>query len=163
MNEVTAKSPAECTATEVEDFASLVLAGGEVGSQGLIGRVAKAEGLGFLRRQGCLVGVAGLKKPEASYRSRVSTSAKFVLSREAFPFELGWVFVMPSARGAKLSLPLCALLVAWAGTGGIFATSRTSNAGMHATLAKLGFLRVGEEWQSKQVKEALCLFVRNAA
>jgi predicted GNAT family N-acyltransferase len=163
MNDVTAKSPAECSATELEDFVSLVLAGGEVSPQGLADRAANAASLSFLRRNGCLVGVAGLKRPEASYRTRIASSAKFALSHEALPLELGWVFLMPSARGSKLSLPLCAPLVQAAGAAGIFATSRSSNAGMHATLRKLGFLRVGEEWLSKQVKENLCLFVRAAA
>jgi len=163
MNQVTAKSPADCGAAELHDFVSLVLQGGEVSTHGLAERVANARSLSFLRRDGSLVGVAGLKRPEASYRRRVSLSAQFELSQESLPLELGWVFLLISARGAKLSLPLCEPLIQTAGSAGIFATSRASNAGMHATLAKLGFRRTGKEWFSKQAAQMLCLFVRDAA
>ena len=163
MSQVTAKSPTDCGAAELHDFVSLVLQGGEVSPHGLSERVANARGLSFLRRDGSLVGVAGLKKPEDSYRHRISFSAKFDLSQESFPLELGWVFLLISARGAKLSLPLCEPLIQAAGGAGIFATSRASNSGMHATLAKLGFRRAGEGWFSKQAAQKLSLFVRDAA
>jgi hypothetical protein len=107
-----------------------------------------------------LLGVAGLKRPELSYRKRVEKAARAALSESAFPFELGWVFILPSARGAKQSLPLCQPVVAAAGTSGIFATSRVSKLGMHITLGKLGFNRVGVEWASKQTEENLFLFTR---
>jgi hypothetical protein len=163
MNQVTAKSPADCDAAEVRDFVSLVLQGGEVSPHGLSQRVAGARILSFLRRDGSLAGVAGLKRPEASYRRRISFSAKFELSQELLPLELGWVFLLISARGAKLSLPLCESLVQAAGSAGIFATSRASNVGMQATLTKLGFRGVGEEWFSKQTAQKLSLFVRDAS
>jgi predicted GNAT family N-acyltransferase len=163
MDEVTAISPDGCSASEVSDFVALVLAGGEVSENGLETRVANAKCLGFLRRKGCLVGVAGLKQPEDNYRNRTASNAKVALPLEAFPFELGWVFIMQSARGAKLSGPLCESVLAAVGTAGVFATSRSTNFGMHATLKKLGFQRAGVEWPSKQTKENLCLFVKNAA
>ena len=163
MNEFSAISPDKCSTIEVDDFVALVLAGGEVSSRGLASRVANARCLGFLRREGCLVGVAGLKRPETSYRNRIASSSKVSLPQKALPFELGWVFIMPSARGAKLSLPLCEPVVAAAGSAGVFATSRASNGGMHSTLSKLGFQRVGADWPSKQANENLCLFIKNAA
>lgn len=162
MNKVSAISPEQCSAAELDDFVSLVLAGGEVSANGLASRVASAECLGFLRREGCLVGVAGLKRPESSYRNRVASSSKVAISQKALPFELGWVFIAPNARGAKLSLPLCEPVVAAAGSAGVFATSRSSNLGMHATLLKLGFQQLGAAWPSKQANENLCLFVKNA-
>ncbi|SCX72510.1 N-acetyltransferase [Variovorax sp. EL159] len=162
MNQVTVKSPADCGAAELRDFVSLVIQGGEVSPLGLSERVANARSLSFLRRDGALVGVAGLKRPEASYRRRISLRAQLELSEDSLPLELGWVFLLFSVRGARLSLPLCEPLIQAAGCAGIFATSRTSNVGMHATLAKLGFRRVGEDWFSKQATQKLCLFVRDA-
>ena len=106
MIEVTAHSPADCTEADLADFASLVLAGGEVSANGLPTRVANAKCLGFLRSDGLLVGVAGLKRPEMSYRNRIAASSKVAIAQDVLPFELGWVFIAPSARGAKLSLPL---------------------------------------------------------
>ena len=163
MNTFVAKPPSEFSTAEIEDFISFVLAGGEVTPNGLREQVTKAECLAFLRRDKCLVGVAGLKNPRSSYRTKVQNSSHIKLSRAAFPFELGWVFILPSARGAKLSLPLCQPVVEAAGSAGVFATSRAGNSGMQTTLKKLGFQHSGAEWKSKQNPENLMLFIRNAA
>jgi hypothetical protein len=138
--QVVVRSPDEFGDREIDDLVAFVLAGGEVSPRGLRDRVMKAHCLAFMRRDGCLLGVAGLKRPEPSYRARVAKSAGVPLPRESFEFELGWVFILPSARGAKLSFPLCESVVRGAADGaGVFATSRANNAGMHATLQKLGF------------------------
>jgi hypothetical protein len=163
MSLVIAKPPAEFSNTEIAAFLSLVHAGGEVATRNLEVRVKNARCLGFLRNGESLVGVAGLKQPELGYRARVEKSSGVPLSSEAFPFELGWVFILPSARGAKFSFPLCAPVVAAAGASGVFATSRSGNFGMHSTLGKLGFARVGVEWPSKQSNENLSLFIKPAA
>jgi hypothetical protein len=163
MQTVVARSPESFSAQEIEDFVAFVLAGGEVTSQRLKERVTRAKCIAFLRIGQCLTGVAGLKRPEPAYRSRVQKGAKFSLSQESFPYELGWVFILPSARGGKLSLPLCQPVVAAASASGVFATSRTKNKGMHATLEKLGFGCVGSAWASKQNEDNLMLFVKNAA
>lgn len=156
------RSPQACSALEIDDFVAFVLAGGEVSPKGLRNRVANAERIAFLRRGHCLLGVAGLKRPELSYRNRIEKASTVPLSSSAFPFELGWVFILPSARGAKQSLPLCQPVVAAAGTSGVFATSRRSKLGMHITLGKLGFKRTGVEWASKQNEENLLLFTKSS-
>ena len=162
MNTIVAKSPRQFSSEEIDDFVSFVLAGGEVTAAGLRDHAMKAECIAFLRNANCLVGVAGLKLPRSTYRARVQTSSRFLISEEAFPFELGWVFILPSMRGSKLSLPLCQPVVAAAGSSGVFATSRAKNIGMHTTLKNLGFEQVGTEWRSRQTRENLMLFVRDA-
>ncbi|WP_299786707.1 hypothetical protein [Ramlibacter sp.] len=159
---VVARSPTEFGDREIDDFVAFVLAAGEVSPVGLRDRVMRAHTVAFLRRDECLLGVAGLKRPEPSYRARVAKSAGLSLPREEFEFELGWIFILPSARGTKLSFPLCEPVIQAAGDAGIFATSRASNTGMHVTLKKLGFSRKGAEWPSKQVDENLQLFVNHA-
>ena len=162
MDPVVARPPDEFSSTEIEDFMALVLAGGEVAPQGLKKHVLDARCIAFLRSGECLVGVAGLKRPRATYRQRVQKSSNFALSETEFPFELGWVFILPSARGANLSLPLCQSLISEVSKSKIFATSAEGNLSMHATLKKLGFARVGSAWASKQNEGRLLLFVRNA-
>jgi hypothetical protein len=157
MQPVLARSPNSFSAEEIDDFVAFVLAGCEVTSLDLRQRVTDAQCIAFLRVGQCLTGVAGLKQPKSAYRSRVQKGAKFSLSQVAFPFELGWVFILPSARGGKLSLPLCQPHVAAAGVAGIFATSRADNMGMHAALRKLGFECVGAEWASTQSEGNLVL------
>lgn len=159
---VCAAEPGAFAPEEIDDFVALVLAGGEVEPNGLRGRVLKAEHIAFLRENDCLLGVGGLKKPSDHYRTEVEQGSKTKLSVEGVPFELGWVFILPSARNRKLSFPLCRALVSAANGKGIFATSRSNNDGMHRTLRKLGFVRVGEEWPSQQNDGNLALFLKNA-
>lgn len=161
-HEVIWKVPKDCSEVEIADFVSLVLAGGEVTAHGLGDRVLRAECISYLRYKSCLVGVAGLKRPSQNHRSEVSRWSGLTLPEVSYPFELGWVFILPSARGKKLSLPLCTPLVEIAGSHGLFATSKTDNRGMHMTLQKLGFVSAGASYKSAHGDHRLQLFVRVA-
>jgi len=152
--------PNECSDKEIEDFAALVAAGGEVELEGLEARVRSAICLVFLSLGPCLVGVAGLKKPSERHRKEVSDASGVSLPAAQVPYELGWVFVMPSARGKRFSVELTRAAVDAAAGAGLFATSRTDNANMHATLMKFGFKEVGKKWRSKRGRHSLMLFMR---
>lgn len=154
--------PGAFSGTEIDGFVALVLAGGEVSPAGLRDLVVAASQLAFARTQACLVGVGGLKRPRDSYRGRIEQSSGTNLDAEKFPYELGWVFVLPSARGRRLSGEICTPLLRFAGVGGVFATSDTKNQAMHKTLARLGFERAGKEWRSRENEGHLALFVRHA-
>ena len=154
------RDPHECTAMQLADFKALILAGGEVIQEGLDDRIRSAVRLVFLSVGCCLSGIAALKRPLESYRRGVADKSGIALSEEDYPFELGWVFVMPSARGRRFSLDLTSAAVAAASTSGVFATSRTDNAGMHATLARCGFLPAGKPYPSGRGKHQLQLFLR---
>lgn len=159
---VCAASPQEFQPKEIDDFVAFVLTGGEVTGARLRERVMRAPCISYLRSKDCLLGVAGLKSPEQGYRARVEKNSKTALSEAEFPYELGWVFILPSARDRKMSFPLCQPLVTAAKGAGVFATSRTTLKGMHRTLEKLGFVRVGSEWPSKENDGNLALFLRHA-
>lgn len=141
---------------------AFVLAGGEVTPDGLRGRVMQAPQIAFLRERECLLGVGGLKTPSENHRREVERDSKMALNAGEFPFELGWVFILPSARDRKLSPPLCRPLVAASKGSGIFATSRTNKGSMHRTLEKLDFARAGSEWPSKENDGNLALFLKHA-
>lgn len=155
------KEPSSCTGAELSGFVDFVVAGGEVAPGGLLGRVKRAGLLSFLRLDGQLIGVAGLKKPSANHRTEVSVGSGVELTTPDFGLELGWVFVAAEARGG-MSILLCRPLIAAAETEGIFATSRTNNLAMHSTLSKLGFVRMGCEWPSALGADTLCLLVKSA-
>jgi hypothetical protein len=159
---VCAASPGKFQPKEIDDFVAFVLAGGEVTSHGLKARIVRAECISYLRNDDCLLGVAGLKSPDQGYRARVEKHSETKLPEKEFPYELGWVFILPSARDRKQSFPLCQPLVIAAKGAGIFATSRTTLKGMHRTLEKLGFVRTGSEWPSKENDGNLLLFLRHA-
>jgi hypothetical protein len=160
---VCAGKPAAFAPGEIDDFVALVLAGGEVDSKPLKELVLKAQQIAFLREDNCLLGVGGLKNPTGTHRRDVQQKSNVPLDIDSVPFELGWVFILPSARGRKLSFPLCRILVAAANGSGIYATSGTGNAGMHSTLKKLGFVRSGSEWPSRLTDGTLALFLKPAS
>ena len=160
---VAARKPRECHDTEIADFMALVMAGGEVTPNGLEGRVRSAACLAFLTIGCCLSGVAALKRPEASYRKRVAAGSGIALPEAELPYELGWVFVMPNARGRGFSADLTRAALSGADDDGVFATSRTENDAMHATLAKFHFTIAGRPYPSGRGGHRLQLFVRRNA
>lgn len=158
--QVVSRSPGDCHDSEIKDFMALVLAGGEVTPNGLEDRIRSAVSLVFLTIGCCLCGVAALKRPEASYQRQVSSKSGVPLPEREFSYELGWLFIMPSARGRRFSVDLTRVALSGVATDGVFATSRTDNAGMHATLAKFGFLSAGRPWASARGDHQLQLFIR---
>lgn len=155
--------PASFTEMEIDDFVAFVVAGGEVIPRGLRERVLAAEQLAFVRESSCLLGVGGLKRPSENHRNEVGIGSGIPISALEFPFELGWVFVLPSARCRKFSFTLCQPLVAAAQGAGVFATSQSTRYAMHSTLAKFGFSQYGTSWPSMRDDGRLLLFLRHAA
>jgi predicted GNAT family N-acyltransferase len=163
MPDVIVKNPNEFSNLEIGYFIACVRAGGEVSIQGLVERIRNAAALVFAKIDGGFVGIAALKRPQASYRRSVSSRCDVELSAAEFPFELGWVFVSPEARSQGLSLSLSQAALSRSGGSGVFATSRTDNIPMHRSLAKLGFHQVGNPYPSGRAKHLLQVFVRPGA
>lgn len=163
MLELIVGSPAKFSNLEIGDFIALVCAGDEVSTQGLVERIHNAAALVFARIDGELVGVAALKRPQPSYRSRISSISGALLPAAEFPFELGWVSVSPEARGQGLSFSMSDAALGQSGGARVFATSHVDNIAMHRSLAKLGFQRVGDPYPSSQANRLLQVFVRHAA
>src|SRR4051794_40035143 len=78
---------------ERAEFAALVRKGGEVFSEGLEARIDRAARLVFLRHGEGLIGIAAVKNPHPGYRAKIARNAGVELPAEAFPYELGWVYV----------------------------------------------------------------------
>src|SRR5882762_2464192 len=122
-----AGEPHEFHDNEIRDFMALVIVGGEVTRSGLEDRIRSAPRLVFLYLGHKLTGIAALKRPDAGYRYNVSSKSGVPVALSAFPYELGYMFVVPSARGRGLSLDLARSALSGAGNGGVFATSRIDN------------------------------------
>ena len=158
---VTVKKPSNCSSAELQDFAYLVLEGGEVTDLGLEERIRKAQSLVFLTEGNSINGIAAVKKPALSYRRGVFQKAQASIEPRLFPLELGWVYVVPSSRGAGFSkMLLRAALLATCGYG-IFATSRSDNTRMHNALKAYGFSGLGTAYASVRGNHHLSLFVSN--
>jgi GNAT superfamily N-acetyltransferase len=157
------KSGTACSQAEFGAYVAYVRAGGEVSLQGLGDRIREAPVLAFAYISGLLVGIAALKNPRVSYRSRISKGIGFPLPISAFPFELGWVYVSPEARRQGISASLLQAVLAAHSANGVFATTRTDNEPMQRSLNKLGFAAVGSAYLSGRGKHSLQVFVRHAA
>ena len=157
---ISLKTPPECSASELADFATFVRAGGEVLSVGLDKRIAAAQALLFVCDDECLLGIAALKKPTLNYRASVFKKSSATLKPEGFHLELGWIFVLPSSRGKGLSHQLVNAAVAHAGRTQIFATSRRDNRAMHNSLLTAGFVKHGSEYPSRDGTSKVELFIR---
>lgn len=152
--------PKNCTTAEIADFCALVRQGEEVQEDGLKGRVKKAAALVFLRTNGELVGVAGLKCPAKSHRDKVFSKAGVPDVAEAFELELGWVFIPKAHRQKGYARVLSAAALSQNDRQATFATTRADNVAMQKTLEHLGFRRLGDSWPSTQTKiTRLVLFV----
>lgn len=160
---ISAKKPNKCSVAELQDFAAFVLAGGEVTAIGLEARIKKAEKLIFLEQDSCLKGIAAVKNPEKNYKERVFRKAQATVEAKQFLFELGWVFVLPSSRGAGFSHKLVEAALSVASGQATFATSRADNVPMHRVLKAHSFSCHGKAYASSRGKQQLVLFVRNAA
>lgn len=161
--QVVARDPKDCHDTEIKDFMGLVLKGGEVAPKGLEERIRSAVSLVFLTIDCCLCGVAAIKSPNAEYRENVSSKSGIPLPEDEFPYEFGWVFIIPSAQGQKFSRNLTQVALSAAGAKGVFATSCTNNERIQATLKKFDFVSAGSHWTSKRGDYKLQLFIRSAA
>jgi GNAT superfamily N-acetyltransferase len=159
---IESKPPHQFSSEQVDEFEQAVREGGEVEPAGLRDRLMSAQALVLLREERKLAAVAALKTPLAAYRTRVSESAGVELPAETYPFELGWVYVYPFARGRKYSQAVSSEALSKNDGRGVFATSRADNAAMHATLTRLGFRPAGSPYRSQRGDQALQLFLRPA-
>lgn len=155
------KAPSECSPSELAAFAACVREGGEVASDGLDELIQNATRLVFCQNESGLIGVAAIKNPRDSYRFKISKRANVQLARDTWPHELGWVFVVPSGRGQGLSKSLVACATDNLGSA-VFATSRTDNVYMHATLRGVGFVAMGDPYKSDKGEHSLQLFALDA-
>jgi hypothetical protein len=154
------KHPGCCWPEERQLFHDMVVLGGEVTSDGFLGRIERAERLIFCRSGQLVVGVAGLKKAGQHYRADTGKKADLDLSEERWPLEFGWAFICPGARGKGLSHRMLAT-----GLDGIsvpvFATSRADNPHMHAPLRAAGFVQAGREYRSDRHGGPMLVFQRS--
>jgi GNAT superfamily N-acetyltransferase len=162
LSTIESRPPGEFSPKEVDEFEQAIREGGEVDPRGLRSRLMSARALVLLREAGRPAAIAALKSPALAYRTRVSISADVEIAVAHYPFELGWVYVSPFARGRKYSHAVSSEALSKSDGRGVFATSRVDNVAMHATLRRLGFARAGTPYRSQLGDQQLQLFLWQA-
>jgi len=153
--------PADCTAQALGEFEKLVVEGGAVNPQGLTQRIQNASRLLFLRApDGQLIGTGALKHPRPEYRNKVFADAQATASADQYPVELGWVVVVKSYQGRRLSTRIVNELLGFAKNENIFATTRADGRVLSFAF-DCGFKINGKPFSSGQGYD-LVLYLRNA-
>lgn len=160
--DIVADAPAAFTPNERACLRALVAMGGEVDGSALRTNIENAKALVFGRISGELKAVAALKQPQASYRKTIGAKAAFDLDEESYPYELGYVFVLPEARRRGGSYRLVASALEHADGRAVFATARIDNEGMLRTLDRSDFVPAGVDYLGRG-KRMIRLLVRASA
>jgi hypothetical protein len=122
------KSPVDCSAAEIREFIALLGSSGTVDASGLDRLVARANKLAFLREDGKLIGIAGLKNPRKSYVKRIGAPRDTV--------EIGWLYISHGKRSFSKVVRLVVDLLKTV-RGNLFAT--TKNKSIAAIAKRAGF------------------------
>ncbi|MBH8576846.1 hypothetical protein I8752_28430 [Nostocaceae cyanobacterium CENA369] len=154
---IVVKNPHSCSAKEIEEFICLISAGEEVSLLNLESRVLSAQNLVFLYEEHSLQGIIAVKCPSHGYRNYVSSMSSISLDDYKILFELGWLFVVPTARGGNYATQLIRSAMLSIDGEGIFATSRRRN--IVYMLSKFGFMQVGNIYPSSCNTQMLQLFI----
>jgi GNAT superfamily N-acetyltransferase len=144
---IEAKPPDKWQPVERAAFEALVAKGGEVETNGLSARIMSAYRLVLAFDDDKLVGVGALKHPKG-HRDTVARESNVPLNAKDYPLELGWFYVEERLRKAGIASDMLSKLMLDV-TAGVYATSHTSNKGMHKVLQRSGFEPAGRIYESK--------------
>jgi len=159
---IVVKHPKACSDAEIDQFSAKVADGGEV-TDGIRQRARRAFRLGMVFYEEAVVGTAALKKPAASYRTKVFKKAGSQLNPTGYLYELGWIFLDAPHRKKGQMTRLINELLQVSKDSALFATTRASNDIMQEMLSQMKFVQDGVEYKSDQnPTETLKLFVRAA-
>lgn len=129
---------------------NLIKEGGEVGSKSLAKNLTNARLIVTVSKGGAAKGVGVLKRPQMSYRKKISAKTGLPLEESEYPYELGYVFIRPELRRRGISHAVIAALLDHDDGRGVFATVRTNNAAMRFGLSRAGFVACGFTYLSER-------------
>ena len=150
--EILAGAPHEFGDDERTAFDKLVRKAGEVSGDVLEGNIRNAKALVVGVYRGCVQGTAALKRPQASYRTRIGGKTGVDIADDKYPYELGYVVLAPEMRGRGLSHQLVSKALEYASRKGVFATTRIDNVPMLATLARAGFSPARKDYAGHETR-----------
>lgn len=150
--------PLELSPALLDQVEGLIRRGGEVATGGLAARIRSAEAVGYAAREGEMVAVGALKRPQSGYRSKAFKSAEVPLEGWSDALELGWLFVQPHFRDRGLGSRIARELVEYS-SGPLYATVRSANVRMIHILEQMGFRRGGNCYQGEQSGESVALLL----
>ena len=125
--------------------------------EGLEQRIRRAHRLIYLFSGERLIGVAAVKRPAQQYQRRIFEQAGCGKCVDAYPFEFGWLFVLPGARGGNHVDRLAGAGREAAGGQGLFATVRADGRALLRIARRNGYVPLGRPYRSHNSGERLAL------
>jgi predicted GNAT family N-acyltransferase len=159
LNDLVARTPAQCTHHEIKAFSLLASNGGEVHASAIERGIDRAQFLLWIGAEHGLCAVAALKNPFQRYRDGVFKKSASPLSAVAYPFEFGYAVTDENHRRQGHCRALLRKALELANGQGTYATVRTNNEGMRYILEEGGFKRSGNEYRSTQRDASLVLYL----
>ena len=153
--------PGELSEPELNEFASLVLEGGEVQPNGLEQRIKGAYCPRIIQFEAEVFAVGAVKRPDESYKRKIFANAKLLEYVDRYEFEIGWFYVCPQHRGKGISNQILNELIESLGSKSVYATSRLNNIAMRRVLLRSKFVSIGQPYPSDRIHENIQLFIRD--
>ena len=154
------QAPADCSESRLRAFEAVVRRAFDGSDESLPERIRSAKRLAFhYQTDGELTAIAALKCPSETYRGDLFVRAGSRADAYVFELELGWVFVAPRQRGARIGELLCRRLLESAPGSRVFATTRPDNRAMIRILRALGLAPTGGSFRHRRRDEQLLLFI----
>jgi hypothetical protein len=138
-------SAEDLTASILSACVAIIKKGEAVDWQSAKGELPLATSVAVACKGSEIVGVGSVKRERRKYAASVSAKSGVKFPPETL--ELGYVAVDPAHQGRQLSSRIATLLASRY-KGRLFAT--TYNDRMKRTLARIGFVRNGNEWKGKR-------------
>jgi hypothetical protein len=156
------RPPSQIPTDQLHDIVQLISDGGEVDNKTLWDKINNAIMIGYAIANDLIVGTGALKKPHDSSNDNAFVKAGTDVKYEDYPYELGYVFVKEGHRGAFIASRICTTLCKMYSHANIYSTLRSDNRVARLLIERSGFTQSGTSFMSRNGKDMLMLYIRNA-
>jgi hypothetical protein len=160
--ETLALHPTDCSTKMINEFAKMVLTGGEVPKKNLQLGIPRADRLFFTLVDKKLVGVSALRHAQIIYHKHLFERAGISEMYNPDSLESCWLFIDPDYRGHKGIWPeVQQAQVNYLGNRPSHGIYRVENDLLKPNVDKIGYRPVGKDFQTPQSDFVIRLVVRN--
>jgi len=154
------KSPTDLTNEELEGIIDLIMDYRPTTRIEIRERLLNSRAISIAIIDNKVVGTATLKIPNDIYADNAFLKAVSIYEYNDFPFELGYMVVLPNYRNLRIASQLVALLCSTFENENIFAVTKANNNSSIALKLKLGFIETGKEFKDRKTIDDLKLFIK---
>ena len=156
------RPPAQIPTDQLRDIVQLISEGGEVDNKTLWAKLNNAIMIGYAAADDVIVATGALKKPHDSISDNAFVKAGADAKYEDYPYELGYLFVKESHRGAFIASRIGNTLCKMYSHANIYSTLRSDNRVARLLIERAGFTQSGTSFMSRNGKDMLMLYIRTA-